>query len=242
MRDNLMKMRRVWVMLIVPPILFLAVIIGVSVYFGVILRGDAQAIAESVPRAAPYIVLIVQLLLLALLLRTLRADGLTFREVGWRFAAGQNWWREALIGTLVGAPLGLLYIFVLSPLLATAQRVIGDYVPPDQILVSLGSAVLPFFIANVVLAPFVEENIYRGYAITRLRQQFGVFSTAVLTCLFFGLLHWTGGFWYIILTGLIAGVIFTVLFLWRRTIVATYVAHLALNLVEFLFVWQMPAP
>lgn len=234
-----MRMRQVWVTLALPPILFLLVIIAVSVYFGVITRGDAQAIAESVPRAAPYIVLIVQLLLIPLLLRALRTDGLTFRAIGWQLPADQQWWREGLLGVLVGVPLGLLYLFVLSPLLATVQRVVGDYVPPDQILVSLGSAVLPFFIANVLLAPFVEENIYRGYAITRLGQRFGPVSTFILSCLFFGLLHWTGGFWYILLTGFVAGSIFAALFLWRRNMVATYAAHLALNLVEFLFVWQM---
>ena len=234
-----MRMRQVWLTLALPPILFLLVIIAVSVYFGVITRGDAQAIAESVPRAAPYIVLIVQLLLIPLLLRALRTDGLTLRAIGWQLPADQQWWREGLLGIMVGAPLGLLYLLVLSPLLSTVQRVAGDYVPPDQILVSLGSAVLPFFIANVLLAPFVEENIYRGYAITRLGQRFGPVSTFVISCLFFGLLHWTGGFWYILLTGFVAGSIFAALFLWRRNMVATYAAHLALNLVEFLFVWQM---
>ncbi len=230
---------RVWLTLAAPPLLFLVVIIAVSVYFGVITQGDAQAIAENVPHAAPYIVLIVQLLLIPLLLRTLRADGLTLRDIGWQLPAGQKWWRESLIGILVGAPLGLIYIFGLSPLLATVQRVVGDYVPPDQILAGLGSAMVPFFIANVVLAPFMEENIYRGYAITRLRQRFGVFSTFVLSCLFFGLLHWTGGFWYIVLTGVVAGGIFAALFFWRRNIVVAYAAHLALNLVEFLLVWFM---
>ena len=66
-----------------------------------------------------------------------------------------------------------------------------------------------------------------------------IFFRKLQSCLFFGLLHWTGGFWYILLTGFVAGGIFAALFLWRRNIVATYAAHLALNLVEFLFVWQM---
>lgn len=239
MDDKRKGMSQVWFILGIPPVLFLIVIIAISVYFGVITQGDAQAIAENTSSATPYIVLIVQILLLLFLLRTIRADKLTFRDIGWQLPAGQSWWQEILIGILVGVPVGFLYIFVLSPLLATVQRVIGDYVPPEQILPSLGSAVIPFFIANVVLAPFVEENIYRGYAISRLRQRFGITGAILLSCLFFGLLHWAGGFWYIVLTGIVAGGIFAALFVWRRNIVVAYTAHLALNLVEFLFVWLM---
>lgn len=90
-----------------------------------------------------------------------------------------------------------------------------------------------------MLAPFVEENIYRGYAISRLRQRFGITGAIFLSCLFFGLLHWAGGFWYVVLTGIVAGGIFAGLFVWRRNIVVAYAAHLALNLVEFLLVWLM---
>ena len=45
------------------------------------------------------------------------------------------------------------------------------------------------------------------------------------------------GFWYIVLTALVAGGMFAALVLWRRSIVAAFAAHLALNLVEFVFVW-----
>lgn len=228
-----------WFLLAIPPILFLVVIIAVSVYFGVITQGDAQAIAENVPRATPYILLIVQILLLLVFLRTIRADGMSIRDLGWQLPAGQRLSQEVLIGILAGAPLGFVYVFFLSPLLATVQRVIGDYVPPEQILSTLGSAVLPFFAANVVLAPFVEENIYRGYAIPRLTQQFGAAGAFLISCLFFGLLHWSGGFWYILLTGTVAGGLLAGLLMWRRNIVVAYTAHLALNAVEFLLVWLM---
>ena len=239
MEEKPKGMSRVWFMLAMPPFLFLIVIVAVSLYFGIITQGDAQAIAENVSRSTPYILLIVQTLLLLTFLRTIQADKLAFRNIGWQLPAGQKLWQEVLIGVLVGVPLGFLYIFVLSPLLATVQRVVGDYIPPEQLLPSLGSAIIPFFVANVVLAPFVEENIYRGYAITRLRQRFRVSGTFFLSSLFFGLLHWAGGFWYIILTGVVAGGAFAGLFVWRRNIVVAYTAHLALNLVEFLLVWLM---
>jgi hypothetical protein len=48
----------------------------------------------------------------------------------------------------------------------------------------------------------------------------------------------TGVFWHILLTGgAVAGGLFAGLFLWRRNVVAPFAAHLALNLLEFLYIW-----
>lgn len=236
-KETPQRMRRVWLILISAPVLFLVVIIAASVYFGAITQGDAQVISERVIGATPYLLLAVQILLLLILLGTMRSDGVSFRDLGWHLPAGHTMWQEALIGVLVGVGLGVLYIFVLSPVLTTIQRIVGDYVPPGQLLPNLGSTVLPFFVANVLLAPFVEENIYRGYAIPRLGQRLSQPGAILISCLFFGLLHWSGGFWYILLTGAVAGGVLAGLFTWRRNIVAAFAAHLALNLVEFLFVW-----
>ena len=131
----------------------------------------------------------------------------------------------------------LLYLFLISPLMTAVQRSIGDYVPAGELLTSLGAALIPFFLANVVLAPFVEENIYRGYALTRLFRRFSKPVAILISCAFFGLLHWAGGFWYILLTGALAGGLFAGLFTARRNLIASYAAHLSLNVVEFLFVW-----
>jgi len=102
----------------------------------------------------------------------------------------------------------------------------------------LGAALVPFFLANVLLAPFVEESLYRGYALDRLRQRYGLALAVVITCALFGLLHWAGGFWYILLTGFVAGGLFAGLRLWRRTLIAPFAAHLALNVLEFVWIWQ----
>lgn len=229
--------KQIWITLLAPSILFLAAILFVSVYYGVVTRGDAAAIAEKTPQATPYILVITLVLAFLVLMRAMRSNNLNFREIGWQLAEGQTWVKEALIGILVGAPLGFLYIYVLSPLLATVQRVVGDYVPPEEILSTLGSAVLPFFIANVLLAPIIEENIFRGFALTQLGKRFSAPVTFALSCLFFGLFHWAGGFWYIVLVGVVAGGTFAGLYMWRRNIVSAFTAHLALNIVEFLFIW-----
>jgi uncharacterized protein len=230
-------LKRIWWMLIVPPIVFFVVIVLFSGYFGVITRGDAQAIAERTQGSIPYILIVVQIVLLVFVLRALKADGLTFADIGWQIPTSKRLWLEVGVGACFGVALGLLYIFVLSPLLEFLQRSVGDFVPPGRLLGSLGSAVVPFFVANVLLAPFVEESIYRGYAFMRLRQQYGDHAAVILTCVCFGLLHWAGGFWYIVLTALVAGGMFAALVFWRRSIVVAFAAHLALNVVEFVFVW-----
>lgn len=119
------------------------------------------------------ILVAIQICLLGIFLWAKRSDKLSWPNIGWQTAAGQKTWQEFLIGAVPGALLGLLYVFALSPLLTAIQISVGDYVPAGEILPSVGSGLIAFFIADVLLAPLVEESLYRGYALTRL---FGRFS------------------------------------------------------------------
>ncbi len=231
-----LSLRRVWFTLAAPPVIFLLVIVAVSVYFGVLTAGDAEAIARETPAALPVILVLVQLALAWLLYLQTRADGLGWRGLGWPVPAGRSRTAVILMGAGAGAALGVIYSVWLSPWMGVLQRTLGDYVPPDSLTPALGASLLPFFIANVLLAPVVEELLYRGYALTQLRRRFGLAGAIVISCLFFGLLHWAGGFWYILLTGLVAGGLFAGLYAWQGTLLAPFAAHLALNLVEFVFV------
>lgn len=225
--------KQTWTILGLPPILFFVVIVLVSVYFGFVTQGNPSAIVEKTTEATPYILLIVQLVLLALFLLILKRQGWTIANLAWLPPSDRAVGREITIGIGVGIALGLLYAFVLSPFLSTIQQAIGDYVPPGSLSPALNSSRIPFFVANVLLAPFVEESIYRGYALANLKQRYGSIPALVIVCFFFGLLHWAGGVWYILLTGLIAGGILGGLFLWRKNLLVAFIAHLALNLVEF---------
>ena len=229
--------RRTWELLIGAPLLFLAAIIAASVYWGVVTRGDAQAITEQTPKAMPVMLVAVQLLLLVFLVRNLRSERLAWSAIGWRLAQGQVLWREVLIGVIPGAVLAVLYFTVLSPSMTWLQRNIGDYVPPGELTGALGSSLVPFFLANVVLAPFVEESLYRGYAFGHLQERYGLPLAVIVSCTFFGLLHWAGGFWYILLTGVVAGGLFAGLRAWRGALIAPFAAHLVLNILEFVWIW-----
>jgi uncharacterized protein len=231
------KPGRVWPVLLAGPLLFLLGILLASIYYSVATQGDANAIPGLVAASTPYQLVVIQILLFFILRWAMKRDGLAWGDIGWKTTQGQHIWRETLVGAVPGVALGLLYVFLLSPWLTRIQGSLGDYVPAGELLPVLGAAVLPFFIANVLLAPFVEENIYRGYALTRWSGRFSQPVAILLSCFFFGTLHWAGGFWYILLTGLVAGGLFAGLYTARRNMIAPFAAHLALNLVEFLFVW-----
>jgi membrane protease YdiL (CAAX protease family) len=231
------KKNNPWFLLGFPPVLFLLVIVLFSVYFGFQAQGDASVIAEKTTAATPYILLAVELLLLVIQFSIFRRQGLALGDLGWQAGVGKKAWRELLLGAVIGAPLGLLWIFVLEPILANIQSTVGDYVPAGSLFPALGAAIIPFAIADVLLAPFVEENLYRGYGWVKLRPRFGVWGAVFLSSLFFGLLHWSGGFWYILATGLIVGVPFAILRYRRGNLLVPFAAHLALNCVETLLLW-----
>lgn len=241
-RSNAGSGKRLWLTLGLPPVIFLVVIVLASVYFGAVAGAAGTAvtsttISEQVTQATPILLLGVQLALLLLLWRTLRAEGVSLPDMGWRVARGQQLWWEVGLGAVIGVGTAVLYFTVLSPLMEMAQRTIGDYVPAGELFPALSGSILPFFLANVLLAPFVEENLYRGYGLWGLYGRFQPPLAIFISCTFFGLLHWTGGFWYVLLTGFVAGGIFAGLVAKRGNIIAAFAAHLALNLVEFLYIW-----
>lgn len=230
-------MKRIWWVLALPPFIFFVVIVFFAIYFGAIVGDNSQEIAQRTQESIPYILLVVQVILLLLLVGALKADGLRFRDIGWQFSKTKSVSREVVIGAIVGIALGFAYVFILSPLLDWLQKNIGDYGPPGGLVSSLRSAAVPFFVANILLAPFVEESLYRGYALRRLRQKNGDGVAALITCTCFGFLHWAGGFWYITLTAIVAGGVFAYLAM-RRHIVAAFVAHLVLNSIEYLSIFS----
>jgi uncharacterized protein len=230
------KFGRVWWTLLAAPVLFLLAILVASLYFGVASQGqNIEAIPELVTSSVPYQLVAVQIFLLMILMKSMKRDGLTWKDIGWKTGEGQHVSSEALVGSMFGVALGLLYIFVLSPLLTVLQQT-WDYVPAGELLPTLGASIIPFTIANVLLAPFVEESIYRGYGLTRLLERFSKPMALALSCFFFGILHWTGGVWYILLTGIVAGGLLIWLRTWRKSMIAPFAAHLALNIVETIFI------
>lgn len=216
--------------LAIPPLLFLAATTGFVVFM--ISRGTKpEEIAGATQDAATWILLTVQLLLLGLVIVLSRTAG----GLGWKNPA-RGFYPEFALGAGLGGALGLAYVFALAPAMVWLQARFGDYVPPGAVLSTVGMSVSVFFVANVLLAPFLEEALYRSWATSRLLPRLGVVPTALIICVAFGLFHWAGGFWYVLLVGFVAGGLFMALRLLRDNLVAPFAAHLTLNLVEFVYV------
>jgi uncharacterized protein len=229
-----MHKKFLWNSLVVPPILFLFTIVGLSVFYSISGVTDSDQISVQINSNIPVVLLIVQVLLLGFVTILLRKQKLF--NLGWAQAKDAGLLKECTWGVILGIGLGLAYITCLSPLHAYLQATFGDYVPAGQVLTALGGGMVVFFIANVLLAPFVEERLYRGYALTELSQRFGNTKAIIISSVFFGLLHWMGGLWYMVLTGGVIGILFGILALKRGSIVLVFAAHLALNFVEFVYV------
>ena len=223
---------KIWILLIAGPALFLLAIMVASIYFSA-RNVAATELANHVTALTPHILFTV-LLSLGLLLIIVTPK---ITEI-WRVPYGAKLYSDILLGIAVGAILATIYLQWLSPLLKYLQTHYGDYVPAGSVLPTLSGSLLIFFLANVLLAPAVEETLYRGLALPQLTTAFGAAGAVVITCIFFGLLHWLGGFWYMLLTGIVAGGVFAGLYTWREGIIAPYVAHLTLNIIEFLYAWR----
>ena len=221
----------IWLMLLAGPVLFLLAFIASGTYFAQVARLPTQEIPERVAMQMPQILAGV-LATLAILLLVVASDAVT---AAWRTALSAPVARPVFVGIAFGSLLAAFYLLALTPALSFAQSRIGDYVPAGSVL-STVSANLPFFLlANVLLAPLVEETLYRGLAIDALTPGFGVVAAALISCLGFGLLHWPGGFWYMLITGLIAGGVFSALLVWQQSLLSPLAAHMTLNLIEFAY-------
>ncbi len=218
--------------LAVPPLVFFLVTVGFAIYYGSH-GASPQQIAQQTQGAASWILLTVQIVLLAFVAMLSSSAG----GIDWTLPDPRRLIVELALGGACGIGLGVLYVFGLTPALIWIQSTVGDYVPAGSVLPTVGRSIWPFLVADVLLAPFVEESIYRGWALPRLLPRFGVAPTIVILCGAFGALHWAGGFWYMVLVGFVAGGLFIALRLARRNLAAPFAAHLGLNVVEYLFVW-----
>jgi uncharacterized protein len=96
-------------------------------------------------------------------------------------------------------------------------------------------AALALMVMSVVLAPVVEETIFRGYIYPVVARSFGVAAAVIGTGTLFGLLHaeqlWGG--WAQIVLLVAVGIVFTWVRAAKRTVLASYLLHASYN--SFLF-------
>jgi membrane protease YdiL (CAAX protease family) len=153
-----------------------------------------------------------------------------WRTIGWRpLQTGQTPRAAAYLGLIFS---GCMLALLVS--LSSAAFKSNTKMPIEQFFQDRRSALLLMSL-GVLLAPVLEETIFRGYLYPVLARSFGVNAGIVVTGTLFGLLHasqlWGG--WAQIALLVIVGIVFTYARARTHTVVASYVLHVSYN--SFLF-------
>jgi membrane protease YdiL (CAAX protease family) len=114
--------------------------------------------------------------------------------------------------------------------LAGSQVHTNENMPIQELLKNRQSALLLMSMA-VIVAPLVEETVFRGYLYPLFAKSFGIAPAIFVTGLLFGLMHGSqlGWSWGIVGLLILVGVIFTYARAYTGTVLASYLLHLGYN-------------
>ena len=141
--------------------------------------------------------------------------------------------REALLGLAILPGIFMLVTLVLLLILRFAPQLHNVARNPlEDMLRTRGDALI--FAVVVMIAGGVREEVQRGFIAHRFEHYLGgaVWGVAIYS-VFFGLGHYEQGYDAMIATGLL-GLIWGLLYVSRRSIVAPLVSHAAFNLAQLL--------
>jgi membrane protease YdiL (CAAX protease family) len=194
--------------------------------------GVTPARLRASPALFGLLVLIHQLLLFALLLAYLFAQlRVSFRVPFWRTIG----WRALEPGPIprVTRYLGVVFGgFLLAVLVESVSLRFGTKAKlPVQQLFQDPRVATAVALMAVLVAPWVEETIFRGYIYPVVARSYGVAVGVLGTGILFGLLHapqlWGG--WVQISLLVLVGIVLTYVRAATRTVLASFLVHLSYN-------------
>jgi membrane protease YdiL (CAAX protease family) len=207
-------------------------VVGLLVTLPLRLAGISLAHIRKSPDTMSVIAVVAQILLDLALLAYLAAQmRVRFQSPFWRTIGWRPIETRSSSRTLPYLALALGG-FSLAAIVAFAEALFPPKHPlPIQAVTQNPHAAVLFMLSAVLLAPVVEETVFRGYLYPVVARSFGVGLGVVITGALFGLLHagqlW-GGWWQIALL-VIVGIVFTIARAATRTVVASYVLHASYN-------------
>ncbi len=140
------------------------------------------------------------------------------RSIGWDFT---NFWKEFALGMILFFPL-----FYISGNLENVLHALGLSVPSTApaFLTPKGFVEIVLALFLVVVVAIAEETIFRGYLILRFRALTNNVVALLLSAAVFSLGHGYEGTAGLITVGFM-GLVFALIFEWRRSLVAPMVMH-----------------
>jgi membrane protease YdiL (CAAX protease family) len=173
---------------------------------------------------------------------------LRWRTRQWREAVlldeRDRWLRTFGVGFSAGLLLAVVVLFGVSTALVIVFRALtGETVSaPDQLSpdLSTGAQVLAAILA-VGVAPLVEELFFRGILFRSLRRH-GLWVAAVVSSIFFGVVHYVGGpapsALFLMTATAFTGLGLALIYEWRG-LVASIGAHVAFNAIGVVLIFSL---
>lgn len=147
-----------------------------------------------------------------------------WRSLGWRKLTSNLGKASPWVYLIAGCGLAIFVI------VASSHVHPNDKMPIQEVLKNRTSAMLLMAMA-IVVAPLVEETVFRGYLYPLFAKSFGIIPGILLTGVLFGLMHgaqlsWT---WGIVGLLIFVGIIFTFARAYTGTVFASFLLHLGYN-------------
>ncbi len=144
-------------------------------------------------------------------------------------------WRKLNANPTTGTGNGWMYFFsgcglAIFVALASYNMKDTDHLPIQEIFKNRSGAMLLMAMA-VLVAPLVEETVFRGYLYPLFAKSLGVLPGILITGVLFGLMHGSqlGWTWRLVLLLTLVGVIFTFARARTGTVLASFLLHLGYN-------------
>jgi membrane protease YdiL (CAAX protease family) len=188
--------------------------------------GDSMSTAKSVVVLISQALLDCGAILYLYLMLLVRSPSPFWRTIGWRKMPARATAGQFLAG---GAVLGLVAAF------ASGFFNSKESLPIEQLLQARISMMM-FAALGVLVAPLVEETIFRGFLYPVIARRVGVIAGILITGILFGLMHaaqlWGG--WGQIVLLVVVGVVLTWVRARTGTVAASYFVHLGYNGLQLL--------
>lgn len=129
----------------------------------------------------------------------------------------------------------LVLSFITSSFLDLTQNIFKDYSSISEEMVK-GLQSIPGIISAVLIAPIMEETLFRGLIFNELRKNINLTASIIIQAVIFGVFHGNlaQGIYAAVL-----GIVLAVIYLWTKSIVANIIMHVSFNIVGTLVVPQI---
>ena len=193
--------------------------------------GDSMSTAKSVVLLISQALLDAGAILFLYLMLLVRTPAPFWRAIGWReMPPGGGTVHASAIQYLTGGAVLALVVTFAGGFFNSKETL-----PIEQLLQARVSMML-FAVLGVLVAPLVEETIFRGFLYPVIARRLGISAGVVITGTLFGLTHaaqlWGG--WGQIALLILVGVVLTWVRARTGTVAASYFVHLGYNGLQLL--------